>query len=123
MTDLERLARILAASDGCDPDVMIYETPLPIDRRGRLMAPETYPPIPTWQTYVHLVRVVLGAVMTGAEGTDMHRMLSEIITEDKQANPEPEVEIIDQVPRHWRDDYGLNRPGVPTTGRERYGLR
>ena len=107
MTDLERLARILAASDGCDPDVMIYELPLPEDRHGRLMVPPTLPPIPTWQCYIHYVRVVLGAVMTGAEGTDMHAMLSDILTEHKEAVEEPEPQDKSSTPRHWRDDYGL----------------
>lgn len=114
MTDLERIARILCEADGCDPDVQVYETPLPVDRRGRLMA-SLYPPVATWMQYVFLVRTTLEAVMTGAENTDLHAMLQDIL--DGGDVPDADYAVGDEEPqpdpsqrrKNWRVHYGLEQ--------------
>lgn len=110
MTDLDRIARILCEADGCDPDALVYTLPMAVDRHGRVFAPAE-PPVPTWQLYIFMVRTVIEAVMTDADGTDMHTMLQDILDQNEEAPPVDEaVEEDVSAPARkpgWRAKYGL----------------
>jgi hypothetical protein len=111
MTDLERLARILCEADGCNPDVLVYDQSLATDKRGRIEAPLA-PPLPTWHHYLLMARAAIEAIMTGAENTDLHAMLKEML-EGKEDAPEPEPEATPEPPPgkpDWRVYYGLAQP-------------
>jgi hypothetical protein len=112
MTDLERIARILCEADGCDPDALAYEQLLSTDKRGRIQAPLA-PPLPTWQFYLLMARTAIEAIMTGAENTDLHAMLKDILAGEDDAQPaEPEAEPAPPPGKpNWRVHYGLQHEG------------